>query len=62
MKTDLEELVETADRLCSSLDKAASNERQFNIQVCIQLERMSWETLRVANDLREITEYMRGFG
>jgi hypothetical protein len=54
----IEELIQTADRLCASLDQASQNEKKFCDNICDQLERMSWETMRLVNDLRQIQEYI----
>ncbi len=59
--TSLEELIEAANKLCSSLDIASNNEKTFSYNICHELERMSWETLRLANDLKLIKEYQGGF-
>lgn len=58
--TDLEELIRSADRLCKSLDDCAKNDRAFSDNVCHDLERMSWETMRLTNDLRQIKDYVGG--
>jgi hypothetical protein len=58
--TNIQELIESADHLCASLDKAAQDEKRFCNQVLHELERMSWETLRMANDLKHIKEYAGG--
>ena len=54
----IEELIQTADRLCVSLDLAAQNEKKFCDPIIFELERMSWETMRLVNDLRQIKEYI----
>lgn len=54
----IEELIQTADRLCASLDLASQNEKKFCDPICLELERMSWETMRLVNDLRQIKEYI----
>lgn len=53
---DLDELIEIANKLCNTLDKASENEKKFCYNVCDQLERMSWESFRMANDLKYIKE------
>lgn len=55
--TNIEELMASAERLCASLDEAASNEKKFCHNVLNELERMSWEALRISNDLKQIKEY-----
>jgi hypothetical protein len=58
--TQLDELIETADRLCKSLEKAAESEKIFCQDICHALEMYSWETYKMANAIREIKEYAGG--
>lgn len=55
--SELEQLIAIADRLCNNLDIAAQNEKKYTNNICLELERMNWETLRLMNDLKEIKEY-----
>lgn len=55
--TNLEELIETTNRLCANLEKAANDEKRFCVDICLRLEQMSWEMYRAANDLKMIKEY-----
>jgi hypothetical protein len=52
--TDLDMLVTTANNLSNSLSKAAEEEMRFGLDLCLTLERMSWEMLRAKDDLQEI--------
>lgn len=54
--TDLEELIATADKLCNSLDKIASNEIQFCNEISMDLEQYSHDVYKMANYIREIKE------
>ncbi len=54
--TALEELVEAANKLCISLEKAAENEKKFCQDLCLELERYAWETHRMTNGIRELKE------
>lgn len=56
--TNLQELIETANRLSQTLEQAASEEKRFCDDICIRLEQMSWEMFRTANELNEIKEYI----
>lgn len=56
--SDLEELIQTANRLSINLDKAAQKDKQFCVDVCQRLEQMSWEIFRTANELKEIRNYI----
>jgi hypothetical protein len=56
--TNLQELIETAQRLSSRLETAANDERRFCIDVQMKLESLSWEILRTANELNEIKYYV----
>jgi len=57
MKTNIQELIEATDRLCASLDAASQNEQKFCDTVLMELERMSWETLKISTDLKQIQNY-----
>lgn len=52
--TDLEQLINTASQLSQRLEHAASEEYRFGVDLCLTLERMSWEMLRAKDDLQEI--------
>lgn len=52
--TDLEKLIQTADNLSNRLAEAAEEEYRFGVNLCLYLERMSWEMLRAKDDLQEI--------
>ena len=54
---NIQTLIETTEKLCSTLDSASQNERQFSLNVCMELEKMSWEMFRMSNDLKQIKEY-----
>lgn len=55
--TDLEELIEVADRLCNRLEKAASDEKKFSLDLCLQFERQSWEMFKLCNEIKELREF-----
>ncbi len=56
--TDIEILIQTADRLCNHLDCAAQQEHKFNQDICLLLENMSWESLKMKHQLEEIKAYV----
>lgn len=56
--TNLQELIETANRLSKRLEEAANEEKRFTVDICMTLERMSWEIYRTANDLESIKSYI----
>ena len=56
--TNLEELIETTQILSDRLDQAANDEKKFGYDICMRLESMSWETLRLANEIKEIKNYV----
>lgn len=58
--TDLQDLIQSADKLCASLDKAAANDKKFCDEICIELERMAWNTFKIKNDLKKINDYQLG--
>lgn len=56
----LDELVESADRLCESLEIASQNEKKFCQDICLALEGYSYEVYKLANGIREIKEIVGG--
>ncbi len=54
--TDLEQLIDTCDKLCATLTVCAQNEKDFSFTLQSKLETMSWEIWRTTNDLKEIIE------
>jgi len=56
--TDLQKLIETALILSQNLEKAAAEEKRFCVDICLALEKMSWETFRLSNDLQSIKNYV----
>lgn len=55
--TNIEELIQTAQRLSQNLEKAANEERRFCVDIQLRLEALSWELYRTANELQEIKNY-----
>lgn len=55
--TNLQELIDTAQRLSNRLEMAAQEEKRFCVDICMKLESMSWEMYRTANDLKSIKDY-----
>ena len=58
--SELEQLVEAATKLSNSLEKASENEKKFCVDLCLELERYSWETYRIANNIKELKELFGG--
>jgi len=56
--TNLQELIETANRLSQRLEQASAEETRFSVDICLILERMSWDFYKSANDLQEIRDYL----
>ena len=56
--TNLQELIEIGLLLSQNLEKAANEEKRFCTDICLTLERMSWEALRLSNDLESIKNYI----
>ncbi|HEX4374907.1 MAG TPA: hypothetical protein VHZ50_16500 [Puia sp.] len=56
--TNLEELIETANRLSDRLEKAANDEMKFSYDLQMCLEQMSWQSFKIANELKEIKNYI----
>jgi hypothetical protein len=57
--SSIDELVASADRLCDTLAMAAANEIKFCVEMCLELERYSWEMHRMSNHIKEM-KYLYG--
>jgi hypothetical protein len=55
--TNIEELIQSADRLCASLEIASQNEKAFCDVILNELERMSYETYKISNNLKQINSW-----
>jgi len=55
--TNLEELIQTTQRLSQRLKMAANEEKIFCVDACIALEKMAWNLHRTANELESIKNY-----
>lgn len=51
-------LIDVANSLCRTLDETANNEKNLCIDIQMRFEQMSWECLRMADELREIKNYV----
>lgn len=56
--TNLEELIDTANKLSYKLELAATEEKRFCVDLQLRFEQLSWELLRTANELNEIKHYV----
>lgn len=55
--SSLDLLIEAADALSKNLEKAAENEKMFCHDLCLELERCSWEVFKMSNGIRSLKEY-----
>lgn len=62
MKTDLQNLIDTAKALCEKLEQAAKEEQQFCQDLENEFEVMSWQVFRMTEELRLIREYKENVG
>lgn len=57
---DIQALIETTYNLSRTLEKMAENEQKFGWDLGYQLDQLSYDTLIVANNLREISYKLVG--
>lgn len=55
--TNLQELINAANKLSFTLDQASNEEKRFCDDLCLRFEQLSWEMYRMANELKEIKDY-----
>jgi len=53
---DMQALIDTCESLCKRLDQMASNEKKYSHLLCLELERLNWETLRTSDTLKSIKD------
>lgn len=56
----LEEVIEIAERLSQKLEKIAENEKMFCDDLCLEMERYSWEVFRMKNSIQQLKEVYGG--
>lgn len=55
---ELQELIDTANKLSQGLERMANEEIKFCIDLQLRFEQMSWEIFRAASELNEIKSYI----
>ena len=55
-KTDIDELIETADRLCDSLEKAANEEKRYHNELGFYLNLYRKQVERGSYEIAQIRE------
>lgn len=58
--SDLQQLIDTANQLSRTLESMAAQEKRFGWDISHMLDQLSYDTLIVANSLREITSRLVG--
>jgi hypothetical protein len=56
----MQETISLAERTCDKLDKLADDELNFTLDMRMHFERMAWESLRLADELRAFREWLEG--
>jgi hypothetical protein len=60
MSQEIEELIKMATQLSNRLDRMAQDECSFASEICHFLEKTSWETFKLSEDLEIIKSYVGG--
>lgn len=58
--SDLEMLIDTANKLSWTLEGMAAQERRFGWEISHMLDQLSYDTLIVANNLKQISTMLVG--
>lgn len=58
--TDLDLMVEAGYRLSNTLSIMADNESRFGHELGMALEHLSWQSLKIADDLKSIRSQLVG--
>lgn len=56
--TNLNELIEVANRLSKRLEDAANDEKKFCVDLQLRFEQLSWQLFCTANELEAIKNYI----
>lgn len=56
--TNLQELIDTANRLSNTLESISNEEKKWCVDLQLTFERMSWQCYCLANELQEIKNYI----
>lgn len=54
--SDIQELIDTCERLCKRLGDMANEEQKFNMELCRGFDMMSWEAWKMGNDIKMIVD------
>lgn len=57
---EINELIETADKLCKALEEAANNEATFCYEMQYALENYSWDVYRMKNEISNLYNRVGG--
>ncbi len=58
--SDLEKIIETTLNLCNTLSDMANNELKFGWDLGQRLEHISYDMLKMSNELKVINSYLIG--
>jgi len=53
-------LIDLANSLSTQLGESANKEKDLSIDMQLRFEQMSWETFKLANELKELIRYLQG--
>lgn len=56
MNKDLQDLIDTADKLCANLDNMAQMDKKFCDDICIALENYSHQIYCMSEDIKQIQQ------
>lgn len=51
---EIEEIKKLLANISNRLDNMSQQEKQFDLDVCIYFENLSWETYKMSNNLNEL--------
>lgn len=54
--TNLQKIIDSAEDICKNLEIEADFDKKYPFDLCLELERYSWQMHRMANDIRQLQE------
>lgn len=57
--SDIDQLIETTQNLCNTLDRMAEDERKYGFEIAQALEFLGYDAFKISENLKSIKDYVR---
>lgn len=55
--SELEEIEKLLKSISETMDRMSQNQKEFDLDTCIQLEHLSYDTFKTANNIGDINQH-----